>query len=93
MNVTVCVLIINAHTRALHAQLALFFFSVLLNLYAFLSVDFAVLTLYYCRKVPPLSKHLNALSALTFLAAELVFGVTPVLLALWNLPNPNHFIK
>jgi len=71
---------------ALHAQLVLFFFTVLLNLIGFLALAHGVQLIYFCRRIPPFSKRLGALNTLLFLVSILEHGTSTCLFALWNLP-------
>lgn len=72
--------------NALHAQLVLLFFSVLLGLIGFLAAQLGAQTIYFCRRVPPLSKRISAHNTLNFAVNVLVTGTVTLLFAVWNLP-------
>ena len=71
---------------ALSAQLTMFFFSILLGLIGFLALAIGSHVLYFCKRVPPLSKRIIALNTLHWLVCILEGLTVPLLFALWNLP-------
>jgi hypothetical protein len=68
-----------------HVQLTLLFLTMVFYLAVLSGGTYAVEELYYLEHVPPLTKHIMAQSAMTFLVFVL-FGVTfPLLFLLWDL--------
>jgi hypothetical protein len=66
--------------------LTFFFFSVIFNLATFLAFFVTIEGIYYCRRVPPLSKRFAVINVLSFLVTIMIGLTVTLLFLLWNLP-------
>ena len=67
------------------SQLTLFFFSVIFNLATFLAFFVTMEGIYYCRRIPPLSKRRAIINMLNLLVTVMIGLTVTLLFLLWNL--------
>jgi len=71
--------------NSLQSQLILFFFSVVFNLATFLAFFTTIEGIYYCKRLPPLSKRHAVINVLGLLITMMTGLTVTLLFLLWNL--------